>query len=132
MWMSFGQLRFVAALTAALLLGGACGGDGDEEEAEQSAPTEEPSGSAGASGDAVAIEDFEFGPEELTVEAGTTVRWTNEDDAAHSVQGEEGGEEFESDDLAQGDTFEHQYAEAGDYPYDCGIHSYMKGTVVVE
>jgi len=129
--MSFGQLRFAAALTAALLLGGACGGDGDEEEAEQSAPTEEPSGSAGASGDAVAIEDFEFGPEELTVEAGTTVRWTNDDDATHSVQASE-GEEFESDDLAQGDTFEHQYAEAGEYPYDCGIHSYMRGTVVVE
>ncbi len=120
----------VAALTAVLLLG-ACGGDGDEEEAEQSAPTEEPSGSAGASGDAVAIEDFEFGPEELTVEAGTTVRWTNEDDATHSVQGDE-GEEFESDDLAQGDTFQHRYAEAGEYAYDCGIHSYMKGTVVVE
>ena len=116
----------VAALTAVLLLG-ACGGDGDGEQSSDPAPPEEGS----ASGDAVTIADFEFGPDTLTVEAGTTVRWTNDDDAAHSVQASE-GEEFESDDLAQGDTFEHQYAEAGEYPYDCGIHSYMRGTVVVE
>ena len=34
---------------------------------------------------AVKIDNFTFGPQELTVKAGTTVTWTNEDDIPHTV-----------------------------------------------
>jgi len=33
----------------------------------------------------VKIDNFTFGPEKLTVKAGTTVTWTNEDDIPHTV-----------------------------------------------
>ncbi|MBW3548634.1 MAG: cupredoxin domain-containing protein, partial [Actinobacteria bacterium] len=59
-----------------------------------------------------------------------TVTWTNQDSAAHTVK--DSGDLFpESDELAQGDTFEFTYDTPGEYPYICGIHEYMKGTVTV-
>ncbi len=122
--------RLLAALAVSLVLA-ACGGGGDGgDEAEAPAPA--PSEGNGSGGDgAVTIVDFEFDPEPVEVEAGTTVTWTNDDTATHSVKG--GGElEFESEDLAEGDTHEQTYDEAGEFPYVCEIHPSMEGTVIVE
>ena len=33
----------------------------------------------------VTIDNFVFGPERLTIKAGTTVTWTNRDDIPHTV-----------------------------------------------
>src|SRR4029077_8663521 len=38
-----------------------------------------------AAGNAVAIKNFAFAPAALTVKAGTTVTWTNQDTDAHTV-----------------------------------------------
>ena len=87
------------------------------------------SGSTGAPG-AVAISGFAFEPPDLRIRAGTKVVWTNDDSALHSVA-DEGGAFTESDDLAEGATFSFVYTEPGTYPYFCGFHNYMTGTVVV-
>jgi plastocyanin len=34
---------------------------------------------------AIAIDNFAFGPQTLTVKAGTTVTWTNKDDIPHGI-----------------------------------------------
>ncbi len=125
-------------IASLLLVLAACGSDdaddplaeGDTtEESTATSSAEEDVEDAGAPGEVV-IADFTFGPEDITVSTGTTVTWTNEDEAAHSVADRE--LDFDSGNMAEGDTFEFTYDEAGEYPYVCGIHNYMRGTVTVE
>ncbi|MGH9183089.1 MAG: cupredoxin domain-containing protein [Acidimicrobiales bacterium] len=85
----------------------------------------------GGTADAVTIESFRFTPQEITVEPGTTVTWANQDQAEHTVLDRSGLGVEESEDLARGDTFSITYDRPGEYPYICGIHQYMTGTVVV-
>ena len=133
-----------APLLCLALLAGltACGGDddggaGEEAGAATTSTTASPEtseaseegGDAGVPGE-VEIVDFTFTPEEITVPVGTTVTWRNADEAIHSVADRSLG--IESEDLAQGGSFEHTYEEAGTFPYVCGIHNYMEGTVIVE
>ena len=108
-------------LLATILTLAACGGGGDDS---GSAGDDTPA--AGAS--EVLIEGFNFVPETIEVPAGTAVTWTNEDSAAHSVV-DEGL--FESEELAQGETFSFTYDTPGEYSYICGIHPYMTATVTV-
>ncbi len=103
----------------------ACGGGGGTG-GEAASPAAGPSSSGGA----VSIAGFKFEPSDVEVTAGTEVVWTNDDAVAHTVQDE--GELFaESPELATGDTFSFTYDTPGTYPYICGIHPYMKGTVTV-
>jgi plastocyanin len=86
--------------------------------------------SAAATGPAsVTIADFTFGPGDLTVPAGTTVTWTNDDPFAHTLVAVDGS--FTSPELAGGDQFEFTFEAAGTYAYVCGIHPSMAGTVTV-
>ncbi len=78
---------------------------------------------------AVTIESFAFGPDELTVPAGTTVTWTNVDPFSHSVVARNG--EFGSEPLTTGASFAFTFATPGSYPFICGIHPSMAGAVVV-
>src|SRR6476469_3440706 len=55
-----------------------------------SAPSPEASTGGGGGGDAVTIKDFAFGPSTLEVAAGTTVTWTNQDSAGHTVTADDG------------------------------------------
>jgi plastocyanin len=77
----------------------------------------------------VVIADFAFGPQNLTVSKGSTVTWTNGDSAVHSIAAVDVS--FFSDDLAQGAKFEHVFDNAGEFPYVCGIHGRMTGTITV-
>jgi len=86
-------------------------------------------GAATTAGQAVMIAGFKFDTPELTVAVGSTVTWTNTDKAEHSVVAEDTS--FISDNLAQGATFEHTFDTPGTFPYICGIHSRMKGTITV-
>lgn len=83
----------------------------------------------------VTIEDFAFAPEELTVEVGTTVVWTNEDAVPHTVTAGSPGDEadtFDSGNMAEGETFSYTFDEPGTFAYFCTIHPSMTATVVVE
>ena len=75
------------------------------------------------------IAGFAFSPADLTVKVGTTVTWTNEDGAPHIVATDDGS--FKSETLNKGDTFSFTFSQAGTFPYHCGIHASMKGTVTV-
>ncbi|QCH26190.1 cupredoxin family copper-binding protein [Mycobacteroides salmoniphilum] len=80
-------------------------------------------------GPAVNIENFAFNPPTLTVPAGTTVTWTNKDEEPHNVVAEDGT--FRSPGMDAQGTFSYQFATPGTYQYVCGIHPFMKATVVV-
>lgn len=76
----------------------------------------------------VTIQNFAFNPPSVTIKAGDTVEWTNQDSTTHTVT----GQGFDSGDLQPGKTFSHQFTGTGTVSYGCSIHPSMKGTVVVQ
>ena len=78
---------------------------------------------------AVDISGFAFGPAELQIAAGTTVTWTNQDAASHTVTADDGS--FDSGNLTTGQTFSQTFDTPGTYTYHCNIHPSMTATIVV-
>jgi plastocyanin len=81
---------------------------------------------------AVTIDNFAFGPATITVPAGTTVTWTNQDDEPHTVTSTADPKSFKSAALDTGDHFSFTFDKPGTYQYFCEIHPHMTGTVVVK
>jgi amicyanin len=79
---------------------------------------------------AVKIDNFTFGPVELTVKAGTTVTWTNRDDIPHTVVSTD--KVFKSKVLDTDEQFSFTFSTPGTFPYFCSIHPKMTGKVVVQ
>jgi len=78
----------------------------------------------------VVISNFSFSPETITVKAGASVTWTNNDSTTHTVTSDIGA--FDSGHLSPGATFNFTFASSGNFTYHCAIHPTMKGTVIVE
>ena len=78
----------------------------------------------------VKIDNFTFAPAQLTVKAGTTVTWRNEDDIPHTVAASTRA--FKSKALDTDDSFSFTFRDAGTYEYFCSLHPHMKGTITVE
>lgn len=78
----------------------------------------------------VTIADFAFAPTAVEVRPGTTVTWTNTDDAAHTVDTEE-GDLLASGDIDRGGSYRQRFDAPGTYAYLCSIHPSMRGTVEV-
>jgi plastocyanin len=74
----------------------------------------------------VRIDNFTFAPERLTLKAGTTVAWRNEDDIPHTVIS--ATRLFKSSALDTDDTYSFTFTEPGMYEYFCSL----PGTIVVE
>ena len=84
---------------------------------------------AAASLATVTIDNFAFAPATLTVTAGTTVTWKNDDDSPHRI-GDKNGT-FKSAALDTDDSFSFTFDKPGTYKYFCSVHPRMVGTVVV-
>jgi len=78
----------------------------------------------------VKIDNFTFEPAQLTVPAGTTVTWTNEDDIPHTVVAT--GHAFRSKALDTDDKFSFTFTTPGSYEYFCSLHPHMKAVIKVE
>jgi plastocyanin len=78
----------------------------------------------------VQIDQYAFLPQRVTVKAGTTVTWTNDDDDSHTVASS--SKFFKSKALDTGDKFSFTFTTPGTYDYICSVHPYMTGAVVVE
>jgi plastocyanin len=78
----------------------------------------------------VKIDNFSFGPSDLTVPVGTTVTWTNRDDIPHTVVSTD--KVFKSKVLDTDEKFSFTFSKAGTYPYFCSIHPKMTGKIVVQ
>jgi plastocyanin len=80
------------------------------------------------------LTDDAYQPNPIEVSVDDTITWTNDDIVQHTVTSGESGEpngEFDSGLMSPGTTFEHSFAEAGEYPYFCTLHPNMVGTVMV-
>jgi plastocyanin len=80
----------------------------------------------------VAIVDYDFSPNSITVNVGDTVTWTNQDTSDHwVVSAPTSPVSFDLGRQATAATVQHTFTAPGSYPYFCNLHNYMKGTVVV-
>lgn len=70
----------------------------------------------------------DFSPTAVTVGAGATVRFENDDTDAHTVT--DPGL-FDSGGLEPGRSFSYRFTKPGIYHYVCSIHPWMKGEIVV-
>ena len=75
-----------------------------------------------------------FAHQELTVEVGNTIVWTQQDGASHTTtSGTPGNLDgvWDSEFLNNSQTFSFTFTEAGAFPYYCTIHPTMRATVTV-
>jgi amicyanin len=86
--------------------------------------------SAHAEETTVKIDNFTFNPPSLTVKAGTTVTWKNEDDIPHTVAS--ATKVFKSKALDTDDSYTFTFTTPGVYEYFCSIHPHMTAKIVVE
>jgi len=94
-----------------------------------------PTGSVGVainSGSALNTTSTYFSPSTITVVIGvnSTVIWTNDDSAEHTVTATNNS--FNSGYIQPGQSFTYTFTTPGTYTYYCTIHPWMKGTVIVK
>jgi plastocyanin len=127
----------VTAISGVLIVAAACGGNysSSTPASPTAAPTSTtpvsvgPSSSVSIPVGAAALGTAAFAPDGLTVDAGTTVTWTNTDSVSHTSTSDAPG--WDSGIVAPGGQFTRSFQTAGTYKYHCAIHPGMIGTVVV-
>jgi len=74
-------------------------------------------------------------PATVSINAGDTVSWSNDDSAAHTVTSGSAADgpsgKFDSSLLIAGGTFEHTFDSSGTEDYYCMVHPWMTGSVKV-
>ena len=89
-----------------------------------------PAASAHVAETEVKIDNFAFAPQRVTVKAGTTVTWINDDYIPHTLASS--AKLFKSNALDTKDKFSFTFTTAGAYEYFRSLHPHMTGTIVVE
>ena len=77
----------------------------------------------------VSIANFEFTPPEVTIAPGESVTWVNDDGAPHGLEYNDGASG--KDLLLPGESYNRRFDRAGTYEYNCSVHPYMTGRVIV-
>ena len=87
----------------------------------------------------IEIKNFQFVPPGVTITRDQTVRWINADVANHQVSSGTVEADRPRPDgrvasplLFHGDGFSATFGASGIYPYYCGVHPFMRGTIVVK
>ena len=78
----------------------------------------------------VTIESFKFAPDPVTISVGDSVTWTNADPVGHNAQASD--KSFRTPLFFSGESATATFDTAGTFPYFCGAHPEMVGTVIVE
>jgi amicyanin len=78
----------------------------------------------------VAIQSLKFLPDTITIQAGSSIVWSNKDGFAHTVKADEG--QFSSPLIDGNGSFTQTFTKPGAYDYHCTIHPFMRGKVVVQ
>jgi plastocyanin len=92
--------------------------------APATAPGTEPAGDS-----TVTIQDFAFGPAELSVAAGTTVTFVNNDTTAHTATADDGS--WDTGTIEPGASATVTLDAAGTFAYHCQFHPNMTATITV-
>ncbi len=84
---------------------------------------------AAAADATIRIDNFTFSPNALTVPAGATVTWVNNDDIPHAIYCQ--ALNLRSHPLDTNDSFSHRFEKPGTYDYICSLHPQMHGKIIV-
>ena len=138
------MLVLLIACMALGLVAAGCGGDDDDDDsgngggggANTEQPADQGGGGGGGGGAEVGMKNIQFDPSDVTIKAGQTVTWTNEEGVAHDVDKTSGpGPQFSSGPeggMMEGDTFAQTFDQPGTYEYVCRVHAPgMAGTIEV-
>ncbi|MFQ5746916.1 MAG: cupredoxin family copper-binding protein [Gemmatimonadota bacterium] len=130
-WRSEIRRRSLASLVLTALVAASCGGpDGDGAGGDRApAPAAAP---AAAPADVVEIDisGLSFSRKDVTIRPGTTVRWVNRDEVAHTTTAD--GQEWDSKLIQPGGSFERTFPKPGRFAYHCIPHPFMRAAIVVE
>ena len=97
----------------------------------QTSPRENDQAKAGSRARAVIrIRDFAFVPAALTVTAGDTIEWINEDAFAHTTTADSAA--WSSPEIGEGGHFVFISKQPGRFSYHCAAHPTMHGTIIVQ
>lgn len=77
----------------------------------------------------VAISQFSFQQNNITVKKGTKITWTNQDNSPHTVTSDTSA--FESGTLGNGGTFSFTFNNVGAFAYHCAFHPSMRASIIV-
>ena len=89
----------------------------------------------------VSVAGYAFSPMSITIKAGTSVKWTNDDAVDHTTTSDggswnsgqmsapSGGGGYGG--MTAGGSFTYTFSSAGTFAYHCANHTYMTGTITV-
>ena len=112
--------------------GGGYGGGTSTPATSATAATSTPGTAATAGPVPISLKDIAFHPQNVAVHEGQAVRWTNDDDVAHTVTSQSGAT-FDSGTLKPGIKafYETTMRNAGTVTYHCTIHPNMTGKIKI-
>jgi plastocyanin len=91
------------------------------------------SNTAAGDNQAVSISEFKFNPSTVNLNKGSSLTWTNEGSAKHSVSiHSPAGAQVKDDDVAPGATTSYTFNDVGSYHVFCKYHSQMVMSVTVK
>ncbi|MEW5922930.1 MAG: cupredoxin family copper-binding protein [Candidatus Zixiibacteriota bacterium] len=77
----------------------------------------------------VSIPGLNFSPASLTINSGTTVRWTNNHSLPHTTTSDNGI--WDSGSLSPGQSYARTFDSTGEFPYHCSFHPSMTASISV-
>jgi plastocyanin len=80
----------------------------------------------------VMIENMQFSPATLSVQAGDKVVWVNKDIVPHTATDASKKKAFNSKSISSGKKFSTRIKRPGSYNYSCMFHPTMKGHIEVK
>lgn len=125
-----GRLAVASLALGAILV--ACFSEHSEPATDNSALCSSAPGSLVNGSTLVTIHDFAFEPQNVQIQAGSSVVWVNCESTPtdHNSSSDQGV--WDSPLLAPGNAFTQTFNSAGAYPYHCAPHPFMTATVTVE
>ena len=127
------MIRKFIVCTGLILLVSACSKSSPSSPSPSPSPSPTPSTtSVSIPVGAQALGTAAYVPNPVTVAAGSTVRWTNNDTIAHTSTSTASPAVFNSGTIPAGGSFSFTFQNAGTYSYKCSFHPGMVGTITVQ
>jgi plastocyanin len=121
----------IVALCGAVAVMSACGGSTSTPSSPTPTPTPTPTtANVGIPAGARTLGSAAYAPNPVTISAGSTVTWTNNDTIAHTSTSDNGA--FDSGAIAAGGKFSFTFNTKGTFPYHCTFHPGMVASVIVQ